>query len=168
MSASSSPMFEAQLVPYQEHVAMKPSTRFYLFLRDVEIYNEQGDFSADDWQVLLKMSQSYEAEQRKVDMVLMQPTAKLIQSADTNKFAQQTALMLIKLAATMNQLNADMMHQTLKQLTADGKQLLLQKLTPQPDVEEETVTDWQKIADKEPQLLYKMYKPIFDHMPNQP
>jgi hypothetical protein len=47
--------------------------------------------------------------------------------------------------------------------------LLLQNITPQPQAEEEeeTITHWQQIADKEPQLLHKMYKPIFDHMPSQ-
>ena len=62
--------------------------------------------------------------------------------------------------------NKDMLQQTLQQLTADGKQLLLQNINPL-DIEQETITHWQQIADEEPQLLYKLYKPVFDHMPSQ-
>lgn len=168
MAESSFPIFEAQLAPYQEQVAMEESTRFYLFMRDVEFYNESGDLSVDDWNILLKVSQRYKVVQRKMSIKSMQPTAKLVQHVDTAKFAQLTASMLIKYGQEVNQLNKDTLQQTLLQLTVDGRRLLLQKMIPQLNLEEEeTITNWQQIADKDPQLLYKMYKPIFDHMPNQ-
>ncbi len=166
MSEPSPPVFETLLAPYQEHVAMGEPTRFSLVMKDISIYEDQGDFSADDFQVLLKMNQSYEIEQRNVNMLIMRQTAKLVHGAHVDTFAQQTASMLVKLGVAVNQLNEDMLQQALQQLSVHGKQLLLQSMKLL-NIEQQPIIHWQQIADEEPQLLYKMYKPIFDHLGSQ-
>ena len=109
------------------------------------------------------MSQSYGTEQRNTNESLMRQTAKLVDGVDIDNFAQQTASMLIKLDMVINQLNVNMLQQAVQQLSAHGKQLLLQNMKLL-NIEQKPIVHWQQIANKEPQLLYKMYQPVFDHL----
>lgn len=52
MSEPLPPVFETLLAPYQEHAEMDEPTRFYLVLKEISIYNDQGQFSTGDFRSL--------------------------------------------------------------------------------------------------------------------
>jgi hypothetical protein len=165
MSASSPPILEAVLTPYEEKVVIDQPARFYLFLQRVRFENNQGEFNDDDWQVVSDVSRFFATSQKQTSIAAFRNTSKLVQNVNIETFAQHTADMLIKLNAQIDKLKADLLEQTLIQLSGHGKSLLLAMLYDVADPNEtQEIVDWQRIVDEEPLLLYKMYHQVFEQV----
>ena len=163
MATSSPPILEAQLNPYTEEVVKSKPMHFYLLIRDIEIYNDQGNFNNLDWQLLLALSQRFKQEADNAITRHMLPTAKRLQTAEPTTFAQQTAIMITAIDQQTMEFYELMLQQAQDKLSSQGKALLATQIQPQ-GIEYETVTHWEKMAVANPQLLYNMYKPIFEHL----